>query len=52
MLSRLSDNLRISLSVTSLSAWLVLLMIGQNLGGAVYLLLVTALVLFPWHLLR
>lgn len=52
MLSRLSDNLRITLALTLLSGWLVLLMIGQHLGGAAYLLPVAALVLFPWRLVR
>jgi len=35
-----------------LSSWLVLLFSGVTLGGAVYLLLIGSLVVFPWKLLR
>ena len=41
--------LRAALACAALSAWLVLLFAGWTLGGAVYLLLVAALVLFPWR---
>ena len=40
---------RLTLSVVLLSAWLILLMSGFALGGAVHLLLVGSLVLFPWR---
>ena len=40
------------LSVCLLSAWLTLLMLGYTFGGALYLLLVAALVAFPWKALR
>ena len=43
---------RLALSVALLSAWLALLMLGWSAGGAVYLLLVAALAVFPWRLLR
>ena len=39
-------------SAACLSAWLVLLFSGVALGGAVHLLLVATLGLFPWKLLR
>lgn len=35
-----------------LSSWLVLLFVGWTLGGAVYLLLLAAVLLFPWRQLR
>ena len=44
--------IRIAVSLALLSAWLVLLLLGSPLGAAVYLLLVAALVVFPWRLLR
>ena len=44
--------LRLAASVALLSAWLVLLLLGSPLGIAVYLLLVAALAVFPWRLLR
>ena len=43
---------RLALSFGLLSAWLALLLLGWSFGGAVYLLLVAALALFPWRLLR
>jgi|GEM_PF-5378966 len=49
---RLTDNARMTLALSLLSAWLVLLMIGQHLGGAAYLLFVGALALFPWRVFR
>ena len=41
--------LRLFTSVALLSLWLALLLWGWALGGAVYLLLVAGLVLFPWR---
>ena len=35
-------------SLLAVAAWLILLFSGFALGGAVHLLLVAALVLFPW----
>jgi hypothetical protein len=43
---------QLALSVCLLSAWLTLLMLGWNFGGAVYLLLAASLVVFPWRALR
>ena len=40
---------RLTLSVASLAAWLVLLMSGFALGGAIHLLLLASLALFPWR---
>jgi len=40
--------LRLLLACTLFSAWLVLLMTGFVLGGALHLALLLALVLFPW----
>lgn len=45
-------TLRAALSVGLLSTWLVLLMAGWAWGGAVHLLLVASLALFPWGSLR
>lgn len=39
---------RALISAGLLSLWLLFLMIGWTLGGAVYLLLVVSVVLFPW----
>jgi hypothetical protein len=47
-----SPTVRAALAFACLSAWLVLLFSGVILGKAVYLLLVAALVLFPWRWLR
>ena len=35
-----------------LSTWLVLLFSGVALGGAVHVVLLAAVVTYPWHLLR
>ncbi len=40
---------RLTLSVALLSAWLILLLSGYALGGAIHLLLLASLVLFPWR---
>jgi hypothetical protein len=48
MLSRLAPTLRAALALASFSAWLALLFAGFAGGGAVHLLLLAALVLFPW----
>ena len=40
---------RLTLSVAALSAWLILLLSGFALGGAVHLLLVASLAAFPWR---
>lgn len=50
--SVLGPTSRTALSLASFSSWMVLLMSGTSFGGAVYLLLVAALVLFPWRALR
>lgn len=40
---------RLTLSVGLLSAWLILLLSGFALGGAIHLLLLASLLLFPWR---
>ena len=40
---------RLTLSVALLSAWLILLMSGFAFGGAIHLLLLASLALFPWR---
>lgn len=48
----LSPTFRLLLASALLSTWLMLLFVGWKLGGAVYLLLLAALVVFPWRSLR
>ena len=48
----MTDLSRVAVSLALLSAWLVLLLLGSPLGAAVYGLLLAALVVFPWRLLR
>jgi hypothetical protein len=48
----MSPTLRLLISAAVLSTWLVLLFSGWAFGGAVYLLLGAALVVFPWTALR
>ena len=45
---RRSSVVRLFLACALFSAWLVLLMTGFVLGGALHLALLLALVLFPW----
>ena len=40
---------RLFASAIAIAAWLVLLFLGVALGGAVHLLLVAGLALFPWR---
>jgi hypothetical protein len=40
---------RAALAALALSLWLVLLLAGWSLRGAVHLLLLMALLLFPWR---
>lgn len=47
-LARLSPTLRAALALLLFSAWLALLFAGLAGGGAVHLLLLAALVFFPW----
>jgi hypothetical protein len=47
---RWTPNLRLLLASALLSGWLLLLLVGWILGGAVHLLLVAALATFPWRL--
>jgi len=47
-----SPAARAVISSALLSAWLILLFIGWSFGGAVYLLLAAALILFPWRQLK
>jgi hypothetical protein len=44
--------IRVVVALALFSSWLVLLLLGSPLGVFVYLLLVAALVVFPWRLLR
>lgn len=46
--TRLSPTLRAALALLFFSAWLALLFAGLAGGGAVHLLLLAALVFFPW----
>jgi len=48
MLSRLSPFVRSAVALLLFSAWLALLFAGLMAGGAIHLLLLAALVLFPW----
>jgi hypothetical protein len=41
--------IRAGVALLLLSGWLALLLAGWTAGGAVHLLLVAALVLFPWR---
>ena len=43
--------LRLVTSVALISGWLALLLLGWSAHGAVYLLLVAGLALFPWRAL-
>ncbi|MDX1502706.1 MAG: hypothetical protein R3325_10125 [Thermoanaerobaculia bacterium] len=45
----MSPASRTLLSAALLSAWLMLLFTGWTAGGAVHLLLLAALLLFPWR---
>jgi hypothetical protein len=47
-LTRLSPTVRAAVALLSFSAWLALLFAGLAGGGAVHLLLLAALALFPW----
>ncbi len=47
--SKLGPNLRMLLAGSCFSAWLVLLLSGHRFGGAIFLLFLAALVLFPWR---
>jgi hypothetical protein len=44
-----NTTLRALLGLILISAWLALLFSGLAFGGAIHLLLVAALVLFPWR---
>jgi hypothetical protein len=47
-LTRLSPTVRAAVALLLFSAWLALLFAGLAGGGAVHLLLLAALALFPW----
>jgi hypothetical protein len=47
-----SPAVRAVVASALLSAWLILLLAGWSFGGAVYLLLAAALILFPWRQLK
>jgi hypothetical protein len=51
-LARLAPALRAALALASFSGWLALLFAGLTGRGAVHLLLLGALVLFPWKALK
>lgn len=44
-----SPTLRAAVALVLFSSWLALLFAGFALGGAIHLVLVAALVLFPWR---
>ncbi|HXT22685.1 MAG TPA: hypothetical protein VN923_18205 [Thermoanaerobaculia bacterium] len=44
--------IRVAVALVLFSAWMVLLLLGSPLGAWVYVLLVAALAVFPWRLLR
>lgn len=48
----MSSTPRAALALTLFTGWLALLFVGHAAGGAVHLLLVGALGLFPWRALR
>jgi hypothetical protein len=48
MLSRFGPTPRAALALLLFSAWLALLFLGHAGGGAVHLLLLGALAVFPW----
>jgi len=48
----LSPTGRLIASAALLSSWLALLFVGWTFGGAVYLLLLASLALFPWKSLK
>ena len=48
----MSPTQRLFVSAALISAWLVCLLIGWSLGGAIYLALLAGLAIFPWRLLR
>ena len=43
---------RLVLTAAAFSAWIVGLFSGYSLGGAVHLLLLAGLALFPWRMIR
>ena len=45
----MSAGRRLFACAFAIAAWLVLLFLGVALGGAVHLLLVAGLALFPWR---
>lgn len=47
-----SPLVRSAIALGLLSAWMILLFAGWSAGGWVHLLLGTALIFFPWRLLR
>ena len=49
MLPRDRSTVRAAVSIAALSAWVVALFTGWVLAGATHLLLVVALLLFPWR---
>lgn len=52
MLPPASPTVRAALSLAGLSAWVVALFVGWAGAGAVHLLLVAAVLLFPWRAAR
>ena len=48
----MSDGVRLVAATALLVAWLLLLLFGHPLGLAVHLLLVGALLVVPWRLVR
>lgn len=52
MFTAMSPSLRVALSGASFSAWMVLLLSGHRFGGAIAVLGIAALALFPWRAAR
>jgi hypothetical protein len=48
----MSTTARTLLAAALLSGWLVCLLVGWALGGAIHLALAAGLIVFPWRRLR
>ena len=48
-LSPLRPSVRLWLASAMFSGWMVFVLVGWVIGGAIHLLLAAALMLFPWH---
>ena len=48
----MKSPIRLFTCAVALAAWMLLLFVGWTLGGAIHLLLIAALVAFPWREVR